>query len=163
MHTNYDVLGMADLSGKVLELEDAQVLDITSETNGVPEGIGRVGTLKNTMRLEECCAFVKNKLELGSVKVFGDLDKKVGRLAVSPGSGKTAVVPAIQAGADVLVTGDIGHHEGLDAVGQGLAVIDAGHYGTEYIFIEDMKQFLQTRLPCLKVVTAPIIHPFQVL
>lgn len=51
MHTNYDVLGMADLSGKVLELEDAQVLDITSETNGVPEGIGRVGTLKNTMRL----------------------------------------------------------------------------------------------------------------
>ena len=51
----------------------------------------------------------------------------------------------------------------LDAVEQGLAVIDAGHYGTEYIFIEDMKQFLQTRLPSLKVVTAPIIHPFQVL
>ena len=163
MHTNYDVLGMADLSGRILELEDAQVLDITSEADGVPEGIGRVGTLKNTMRLEECCAFVKNKLELGSVKVFGDLDKKVGRLAVSPGSGKTAVMPAIQAGADVLVTGDIGHHEGLDAVEQGLAVIDAGHYGTEYIFIEDMKQFLQTRLPSLMVVTAPIVHPFQVL
>ena len=30
----------------------------------------------------------------------------------------------------MLVTGDIGHHDGIDAVEQGLAVIDAGHYGT---------------------------------
>ena len=40
MHTNYDVLGMADLSGRILELEDAQVLDITSEADGVPEDGG---------------------------------------------------------------------------------------------------------------------------
>lgn len=163
MHTNYDVLGMAELSARILELEDTEVLDITSEINGVPEGIGRAGALKNTMTLEECCVYVKNKLGLGSVKVFGDMDRKVVRLAVSPGSGKSAVLPALRTGADVLVTGDIGHHDGLDAVEQGLAVIDAGHYGTEYIFIDDMKEFLQTRLPCLKVVTAPIIHPFQVL
>ena len=39
----------------------------------------------------------------------------------------------------MLVTGDIGHHDGIDAVEQGLAVIDAGHYGTEYIFIDDME------------------------
>ena len=74
------------------------------------------------------------------------MDRKVSRLAVSPGSGKSAVSPAIAAGADVLVTGDIGHHEGLDAVARGLAVIDAGHYGTEYIFLDDMKQFFCSRL-----------------
>ncbi|HAX51849.1 MAG TPA: Nif3-like dinuclear metal center hexameric protein, partial [Lachnospiraceae bacterium] len=51
---------------------------------------------------------------------------------------------------------------GLDAVEQGLAVIDAGHYGTEYIFIEDMKEFLQKKLPGLQVITAPVIHPFQI-
>ena len=163
MHTNYDVLGMAKLSGKILELEDTDVLDITSERNGVPEGIGRVGALKNTMTLKECCVYVKNKLKLSSVKVFGDMDRKITRLAVSPGSGKSAVLPALKTGADVLVTGDIGHHEGLDAVEQGLAVIDAGHYGTEYIFIDDMREFLQTRLPCLKIVTAPVSHPFQML
>lgn len=163
MHTNYDVLGMAKLSGKILELEDTDVLDITSERNGVPEGIGRVGALKNTMTLKECCVYVKNKLKLSSVKVFGDMDRKITRLAVSPGSGKSAVLPALKTGADVLVTGDIGHHEGLDAVEQGLAVIDAGHYGTEYIFIDDMREFLQTRLPCLKIVTAPVSHPFQTL
>ena len=69
---------------------------------------------------------------------------------------------AIEKGADVLVTGDIGHHEGLDAVEQGLCIIDAGHYGTEYIFLDDMKQFLGDRLPVLEVTAEPVIHPFQV-
>ena len=88
------------------------------------------------------------------MKVSGDLDREVRRLAVSPGSGKSAVAPAIAKGADVLVTGDIGHHDGLDAWEQGLAVIDAGHYGTEYIFIEDMKQFLEKRLDGAEIQTA---------
>lgn len=40
MHTNYDVLGMAELSGKILGLMDTEVLDITSDTDEKPEGIG---------------------------------------------------------------------------------------------------------------------------
>lgn len=163
MHTNYDVLGMAELSEKILGIRDTEVLDVTMEKDGRAEGIGRIGSLKEAMTLEECCVYVKHKLELGSLKVFGDMQAKVSRLAVSPGSGKTAVAAAIAKGADVLVTGDIGHHEGLDAVEQGLAVIDAGHYGTEYIFIDDMKKFLEEKLPVLEVVTTPVIHPFQVI
>ncbi|CUX49797.1 Nif3-like dinuclear metal center hexameric protein [Clostridium sp. C105KSO13] len=162
MHTNYDVLGMAKLSGKILKLQNSEVLDITAEEDGNPEGIGRIGALKHTMTLKECCVYVKNRLKLDSVKVFGDMDKKVTRLAFSPGSGKSAIEPALNKKADVLVTGDIGHHDGLDALEQGLSVIDAGHYGTEYIFIEDMKEFLQKKLTGLQVITAPIIHPFQI-
>ncbi len=163
MHTNYDVLGMASLAEKILEIKNAQVLDVTMSADGHEEGIGRVGDLEKSMTLEECCIYVKHRLKLGSLKVFGDMDRKVSRLAVSPGSGKSAVAPAIAKGADVLVTGDIGHHDGLDAVEQGLAVIDAGHYGTEYIFIDDMKQFLNGKLPVLDVITTPIIHPFQII
>lgn len=162
MHTNYDVLGMAALSGRIFELQDAKVLMPTMEGADGPEGIGRVGELAQPMTLKECCALVKHKLRLDTVKVFGDLNRSVQRFAVSPGSGKSAVDPAIESGADVLVTGDIGHHEGLDAVERGLAVIDAGHYGTEYIFIEDMRQFLERHIPELDVVTAPVAHPFQV-
>lgn len=162
MHTNYDVLGMAQLSEKILGIRDTEVLDITMEKDGKPEGIGRVGKLEKPMTLEECCLYVKHKLNLGSLKVFGDMQTEVSRLAISPGSGKTAVSAAVAKGADVLVTGDIGHHDGLDAVEQGLAVIDAGHYGTEYIFIEDMKRFLGEKLPVLDIMTTPVIHPFQV-
>ncbi len=162
MHTNYDVLGMAGLAERILGLGDARVLDVTGEIDGREEGIGRIGMLEGSMTLKECCRYVKERLALDTVKVFGDLDREVQCLAVSPGSGKSAVAPAVRKGADVLVTGDIGHHDGLDAWEQGLAVIDAGHYGTEYIFIEDMKQFLETRLDGVEVRTALKAHPFSV-
>lgn len=162
MHTNYDVLGMAELSEKILGIRDAEVLDVTMEKDGRLEGIGRVGMLENPMTLEKCCVYVKHRLNLGSLKVFGDMKAEVSRIAISPGSGKTAVPAALAKGADVLVTGDIGHHDGLDAVEQGLSIIDAGHYGTEYIFIDDMKRFLEEKLPVLEIITTPVIHPFQV-
>ena len=162
MHTNYDVLGMAELAEKILGIRNTEVLDITMEKDGKPEGIGRIGELEKPMTLEECCVYVKHKLNLGSLKVFGDMQAEVSRLAISPGSGKTAIAAAIAKGADVLVTGDIGHHDGLDAVEQGLSVIDAGHYGTEYIFIDDMRRLLEDKLPVLDVITTPVIHPFQV-
>ena len=94
------------------------------------------------------------------LKVFGNLKQNVHRVAICPGSGKSDIDQAIAAGADVYVTGDIGHHEGIDAVAQGLAIIDGGHYGIEHIFIEDMRQYLEKNLKDVEVIAAPIIHPF---
>lgn len=163
MHTNYDVLGMAELAERILDIRDSRVLDVTSMEGEKEQGIGRIGNLEKTVTLRECCEHVRHSLKLGSLKVFGDMDRPVRRIAVSPGAGKSEIPVAIEKGADVLVTGDIGHHEGLDAVAQGLAVIDAGHYGTEYIFMDDMKAFFADKLPGLEVETAPVIHPFQII
>lgn len=164
MHTNYDVLGMADLVANTLGLQETEVLDVTWEKDGHPEGIGRIGRVPRRMTLEECCRYVKEQLHLEHVKVFGDPEKEICRMAVSPGSGKSAVNPAVLKGADVLVTGDIGHHEGLDAVAQELAVIDAGHYGTEYFFIRDMERFLKRELGGneLEVLTEESGVPFRI-
>lgn len=164
MHTNYDVLGMADLVANTLGLQETEVLDVTWEKDGHPEGIGRIGRVPRRMTLEECCRYVKEQLHLEHVKVFGDPEKEICCMAVSSGSGKSAVNPAVLKGADVLVTGDIGHHEGLDAVAQELAVIDAGHYGTEYFFIRDMERFLK-REPGgneLEVLTEESGVPFRI-
>mgnify|MGYP000261333161 CR=1 FL=1 len=38
MHTNYDVLGMAELSGRKMSLEDPEVLEVTRDGEQ-PEGI----------------------------------------------------------------------------------------------------------------------------
>lgn len=164
MHTNYDVLGMADLVANTLGLQETEVLDVTWEKDGHPEGIGRIGRVPRRMTLEECCRYVKEQLHLEHVKVFGDPKKEICCMAVSPGSGKSAVNPAVLKGADVLVTGDIGHHEGLDAVAQELAVIDAGHYGTEYFFIRDMERFLKRELGGneLEVLTEESGVPFRI-
>lgn len=162
MHTNYDVKGMAQLAATYLELEEQEVLEVTCIQGDAEEGIGRVGNLKKEMTLEETCQFVKEKLELPNVKVFGNLEKTVRRAAISPGSGKSVIANALKKRADVLIAGDIDHHEGIDAVAQGMMIIDAGHYGTEYIYIDDMRQFCQERFPGIEVKTAKIQHPFQI-
>lgn len=159
MHTNYDVMGMADLAGEVLEMKEPEVLEETCPA----EGIGRVADLAEEMTLEECCRFVKDRFMVPSVKVFGNPKKTIKRMAVSPGSGKSVIGTAISKRADVLVTGDIDHHEGIDAVAQGLAIIDAGHYGTEYIFISDMERFCREHFPQIEVKCAPVNHPFWVM
>ena len=159
MHTNYDVLGMGDLAGKLLQLRGMEVLEVTEE----PEGIGRIANLEQKMPLEEYCEQVKAAFQLESVKVFGDPDKKISRVAICPGSGKSVIETAIEKGAEVLVTGDIGHHEGIDAAAQGLAVVDAGHYGVEHIFIADMVQYITQHMKDVNVTGAPVVHPFIIM
>ena len=38
-----------------------------------------------------------------------------------------------------------GIEAGIDAVAQGLMIIDAGHYGLEHIFMEYVEQYLKER------------------
>ena len=59
MHTNYDVLGMAELSADYLKLTDREVLSVTAHTEQGEEGFGRVGCLPYKMTLKECGEFVK--------------------------------------------------------------------------------------------------------
>ncbi|MDE7182969.1 MAG: Nif3-like dinuclear metal center hexameric protein, partial [Lachnospiraceae bacterium] len=52
--------------------------------------------------------------------------------------------------------------EGIDAVAQGITIIDAGHYGIEKLFIAYMEEFIKRELPELTVYTAAIKEPFVV-
>ena len=106
MHTNYDVLGMAKLAEDILGIEKTYVLDVTMEKDGAEEGIGRIGMLEREMTLEECCLYVKHKLKLGSVKVYGDMKKMYIVLLFLPGR-ESRDNAGDKKGADVLVTGDI--------------------------------------------------------
>lgn len=163
MHTNFDVMGMADLAADYLGISDTRVLEITSVSETGEEGIGRCGSLKKEMTVRECCEEVKQAFSLENVKVFGDLERKVKTAAISPGSGRSVISNALQAGVDVLITGDIDHHEGIDAVAQKLTVIDAGHYGVEHIFIPYMEQYLKREAKELEIAVQPLTFPFQII
>lgn len=162
MHTNFDVKGMAQLSGETMELQDEVPLQVTAGDDS-PEGIGRVGMLKQEMTLKSFAEFVKNRLGVPAVQIYGDQQRLISRAAVSAGSGKSMVSSAVDANADVLVSGDIDYHTGIDAVAAGLSVIDAGHYGTEYQFIEYVTQELKAMLPGMEVAGAEIKMPYWVL
>lgn len=162
MHTNYDVKGMAELSCEKMQIGEGEPLEVTGvEDDGKEEGIGRIVTLGVGISLEECCKLVKRSFGLEAVRVFGELDREIHKVAICPGSGKSVIGNSLAKGADVLITGDIGHHEGIDAWAQGMAVIDAGHYGIEHIFIEDMGDYLRRELCGVEVMEAPVKHPFQ--
>ncbi len=163
MHTNFDVKGMAELSAAMLGLTSLRVLDVSVAEEDREEGIGRVGEFMELMTLRHCANFVKAAFSLEQVKIFGNPDKVLKVAAISPGSGKSEIANAIAKGADVLITGDIGHHDGIDAVARGLCIIDAGHYGLEHIFIRYMKEYLEKRCVGVEVVAQQLTFPFWVL
>ncbi len=163
MHTNFDVCIMGDIAARKLHLQSPAILETTYEEEGIKEGFGRVGQLPKVMTLSECADYVKDCFGLEHVKVFGELDKVIRTAAILPGSGKSMINAAIKEGADVFITGDTGHHDGIDANLQGMAVIDAGHYGMEQIFIPYMADFMQKQYKDMKVYTEPQQNPFFIL
>ena len=77
---------------------------------------------------------------------MGELKKKVNRIAILPGSGKSYIKKAINEKADVLITGDIDYHSAVDALEEGICVIDAGHFDTEHFFVDYMYDYLKSQL-----------------
>lgn len=163
MHTNFDVMGMGQLNEDCLGLQGTSVLEVTAKEAASEEGIGRVGRLDHEMTLEEFGRKVKKDFAIPDVRIYGDPTAKVLRAAISSGSGKSMVGAAKESGADVLVTGDIDYHTGIDAVARGLAVVDAGHYGTEYGFIPYMQEELKNIFPQMEVGRAKIKQPYQLI
>lgn len=143
MHTNFDIMGMADEAADMLGLNGAEVLDVTYEDDLSKEGIGRYGYLKNNSTLLELGEHVKRVFKPEHVTLYGDLDAPMVKVAISTGSGSDMVPLAIAAGCDAIITGDIGYHCALDAIAEGLCIIDAGHFGLEKIFIPYMKTYLE--------------------
>lgn len=162
MHTNFDVIGMAELSAQKLGLTETEPLEETvCETDKTIQGIGRYGCLPREMNLQEFAGYVKSCFALEHIRVCGDPDTPVNLVAVSGGSGKSMVGPALAAGVSVLVSGDFDHHTVLDAVDEGLCIIDAGHYGTEKMFVPYMSDFLGRECRDIEILTAVEKEPFQ--
>lgn len=140
MHTNFDTIGgMAKEAAAMLGLQNMEVLEETRDG----EGIGEIGYLPTVITVAELADQIKEKFDLKNVILYGNSDDAVEKVAICPGSGKSVIAIAVQKGATCLITGDIGHHEGLDANEMGLNVLDASHYGLEHIFMHMMYQYLK--------------------
>lgn len=148
MHTNFDIAngGMADIAEQKLLLSNTKPLEVTATIEGKELGVGKIGDLKKAVSFDELLNLIKETFDLKNLTVFGreNIKGKIKRIAISPGSGRGMYKHALGE-ADVLITGDITHHEGLDAANEGMCIIDATHYGLEHVFIErisnDLKKY----------------------
>ncbi len=160
MHTNFDTIGgMGKMAAERLGLKNTEVLEET--LNG--EGIGRIGVFDSDISLIDLAELVKGKFGLKNVMMYGNKDNIIEKIGICPGSGKSVIDIAVQKGVQCLITGDIGHHDGIDAVEAGLSVIDATHYGIEQIFMEYMMGYIKDRCPDVEVCIFDAGVPFHII
>ena len=150
-HTNLDVArgGINDILAELLDLKHTDILDQAESLGIGGVGLGRIGTLEKPIRLSSMAAKIKGILGSSSIKVMGDRDLEIIRVAIVGGSGGSMIDKAYEKGADVFITGDIGHHDALKAAILKLALIDAGHFFTERaairFFADHFRETLSTR------------------
>jgi dinuclear metal center YbgI/SA1388 family protein len=142
VHTNGDsaVGGVSDVLADALGLQD--VAPLTVAANGLPEeGIGRVGDLADAMTLGDFAARVFGILPsvAGGVRVSGDKDGLVRRIAVCGGAGDSLFNEVRASNADVYVTADLRHHPASEAREAALNgrpyLVDVSHFASEWLWL----------------------------
>lgn len=108
-------------------------------------GLGRIGELEEELTLEQFAEHVKQALDVQRVRVVGNLQAKVKKVAVLGGDGNKYMTSAVMQGADVYVTGDIYYHVAHDALMAGLNIVDPGH-NVEKLMKDGLKRVLETKL-----------------
>ncbi len=146
-------------------------------------GVGRIGRLETPLRLGDVIERVAVRLPAtaAGVRAAGSSDRRVERVALCAGSGGSLIDAARQLGADVLVTADLKHHYGVEAVAQreatgrgpgddiaagsrpeAMALIDASHWATEVPWLHQVAARLRDRFGTTvePVVSALVTDPW---
>lgn len=139
LHTNLDKAenGVNTALAQALSLQDTVLY---------PDDFLCVGTLSSAISEEEFAQYIKERIGAPSVR-FTETGKPVCTVAVSSGGGGEGVELYEQYCFDAFVTGELKHHQYLFAKEHGVAAFDAGHFSTEDVVIEPLKQTLQKEFP----------------
>ena len=96
---------------------------------------------------------IKENLNLDNIIVYGEITK-VSKIALVTGAGMDFVNEVINEGVDVYITGDIAHHDAMDAMERGLVLLDISHEGSERYFTyfaeNILSQFIENDITLLK-------------
>ena len=143
-HTNADVAspGVCDALAAAVGLTDVVPLE------DVPYALGRVGYLTAPMTLRAFADRVAAGLPatVGGIRVSGDPEALVERVAVLGGSGDDRFEVVRAADVDVYVTADLRHHPALEeretTRGGRPYLVDAGHWASEYVWLASAERRL---------------------
>ncbi len=142
-HTNLDIAknGTNDTLASLLNLKNINNL---FDNNNSEWGLGRVGELEESLKLEDVIEEVKKALDLGNIVVCGDVDKEIKKIAICTGSGGEVdfINQALTRGCDLYITADIKYHNAQHAKDLGLSLIDATHYASENIIVPVVSDYL---------------------
>ena len=133
-HTNLDKIndGLNDYFAAKIGLKKTKAFFPEDEVIG----IGRIGSLKSQVVLEQVAHKVKEKLNLKQLRVIGNMSLPVKTIAVCTGSGGSLMDVFLKSDADLYITGDIKYHEARLVEESCKALIDVGHFASEHMAID---------------------------
>ncbi len=129
----------------LIELAESPTGPATGDLPVSGRGHGRVGVLERPVTLRDFAERVGQSLPRTAhgVRVAGDPDRVVHRVAVGAGSGDSLMEDAQRAGADVFVTSDLKHHRASEFLESGgLALVDVAHWAAEWPWLALAEQRL---------------------
>ncbi len=143
MHTNFDSVknGLCDFLAEKI-FGKSNLLNLLGEDES---GIGRVLESDEEICFSEVCKKVKNALKLDYLRVVGEEDKKIKKIAIVGGGGGSMTADVLKLGADCYISGDFKYQHGRDAAFGGLSLIEITHYDAEIIFGEYVKKLLEDK------------------
>lgn len=152
-HTNFDKCEIGT-NAILMTLFDAKV----TSTNGCLF-FGEVDDIS----LRALAKKIAEVLDDKTVKVVGDLDKKIKKICVCSGGGGSTfdMKVAIEGGADVYISGDASHHGYLFAAESGLAFVEFSHFASEIVAEYAFANYLKERIDNLKIIKANQKCPFR--
>ncbi len=129
--------GLNSIMAKKLGVKNPKVLN--------KDGFGLVGNLSREISPELFLANVKKVFNAPNIRSSKPLKRKIKRVAVSSGSGQGSIKDALSQGAQVLVTGDVTHHNFY--LPDTFMVIDVGHHYGEFPAIELLDGLIKKNFP----------------
>lgn len=143
-HTNLDCVrgGLNDFLAEKLGVENTKVIETVAMVNGVEHGFGRIGEVKDGTTLSDILKKCTDVLGTPFVKYVGNPENKIKTVALNCGGGADEIGICIEKKADLFITGDVKYNPARDCYDNNMALIDAGHYETEYIVCELLQGIL---------------------
>jgi len=145
-HTNLDSAqdGINETVVRILGYESQSIME-TNKIKGYENcGIGRIIELEKSVKLDDVIDNVKKSLNIENLRVARGCEN-VKIIAIINGSGHDYFEMAKNSGADCIITGDTTYHFVSDYKEMGISIIDAGHFGTEYIAFIKTLEFLKDK------------------
>ena len=151
-HTNLDSApdGINDALASKIGLKNLTVLgkmgEFENSANSDLQGLGRIGELDKELKLEFLAEEIKSKLALNAVKIAGNSELLVRKVALCSGSGSGLLNEFFSSDAQVYISGDFRYHDAKAAEAFGRGLIDIGHFASEHLMVEVLTQGLQRAL-----------------
>ncbi len=119
-------------------------------------GSGAIGNLPKPMTKQEFLQYLKQSMNLKSVKFTVSADLPIAKVAVCGGSGSFLIAAAKAAGAQAYITSDVKYHE-FFAAGNSLLLCDIGHFESEKFTMQLFSEILSAKFPNFATIFAETV------